>query len=209
MPFDAKGHYSGKAAQGYEAARTPDPKWQREQETVERFLARAAPQSVLDAPVGTGRFVPLYSDIEDVIGLDISADMIAQVPPSPNVRLQVGDITELPIDDNEVDLSVCVRLLNLIPWSVAEQALRELVRVSRQHVLVGVRVAQPTTPRHFWFRLRSRLRAVAGASRKVTPHPRRLVDDTLDQVGLKVVERVEIDRWPDGSTYYMLLARVR
>src|SRR5690606_6662025 len=73
--------YDRERAENYERRRSGSLTWRREQEIVESFLALADPSpgsSVLDVPVGTGRFNDLYQTFRlRTIGIDISADMLA------------------------------------------------------------------------------------------------------------------------------------
>jgi ubiquinone/menaquinone biosynthesis C-methylase UbiE len=59
------------------------------------------------------------------------------------VTLAEGDIRNLPFPNDHFDLVLCVRFLNLAGEAVMAQALRELARVSRRSVLIGVRYLAP------------------------------------------------------------------
>ena len=56
----------------------------------------------------------------------------------PNVTCVKGDITSLPFEDNSFDLTVCTEVLEHIPPEKLGKACRELMRVSRRYLLIGV-----------------------------------------------------------------------
>ena len=103
MKFDELAtRYTGGLAHGYEAERTGGPEWPREQAIVERFLG-LLPRGVtlLDVPVGTGRFLPFYKACDlRVTGLDISLDMLAKARSKAaalglDIALAKGDIRKV------------------------------------------------------------------------------------------------------------------
>lgn len=80
VPQGGAGKYHGEVAQGYDAKRKDDAKWTVEQRVIESTLADLpAGSSILDVPVGTGRFIPFYlAHGFNFIGADISGDMLVQ-----------------------------------------------------------------------------------------------------------------------------------
>ncbi len=69
--------YEGERAQTYDEKRAGNKAYQWQQAIVEDILRRHKPTHVMDAPVGTGRFFPIYEELGcDVIGIDISSDML-------------------------------------------------------------------------------------------------------------------------------------
>lgn len=226
--FEPTTHYKGTVAERYEHDRERTSKWQREQAVVENLLERACVRRgnvVADVPAGTGRFFPTYDTLGcSVIGIDVSPSMavLARGKLSDlrqiKVLLHVGSITELPISSDHVTASVCVRFMNLVPFQVVERAVAELARISRSHVIVGVRVKEPafrlsgdTGPRHLrflWARFKMKLRAWIRKEQKVTPHPRKAVLTLFEKHHLAVEAQELIDRWADGSRYFMYLLRV-
>jgi ubiquinone/menaquinone biosynthesis C-methylase UbiE len=216
-------HYEAALAASYERDRA-GAQWQREQEVVAELLTEGGvgpASTVLDAPVGTGRFLPLYGKIGcRVVGVDLSADMLFQAKkslvdyPDLNISLLRGDLTRLVLVDGSVDLAVCVRFMNLVSLPVARQALSELVRVSAGRVVVGVRFYQPfyfrvdpTWVAHFgrlarrlkrWFR--ALVREV-----KAKPHHERDILSMFNQHMLKVSASRLINRAADGAPYHIYL----
>ena len=70
--------FHGEVAENYDDKREGTEKWQVEQRIIEEMLAELpAGTSVLDCPVGTGRFLRSYVRLGlDFIGMDISGDML-------------------------------------------------------------------------------------------------------------------------------------
>jgi hypothetical protein len=72
--------FRGSVAAGYDDKREPTDKWKVEQRIIEGMLAELpAKSSVLDCPVGTGRFLRCYVKNQlDFIGMDLSGDMLVR-----------------------------------------------------------------------------------------------------------------------------------
>lgn len=132
-------HYYGSVAAQYEAKRA-DGKWEREHEAVKDLLQFfPAGSTVLDIPCGTGRFQPIYQELQfAACGMDVSGDMMA-LAQRRGLRTMKGDIRDIPFSDGAYDVAVCVRLLNWFTVSQMQQALAELARVTAGAVIVGVR----------------------------------------------------------------------
>lgn len=74
--------YFGDVAARYDANRA-GAKWRAEQEAVREFLGRIretlGDYSLVDIPVGTGRFLEFYREFDvAATGLDVSGDMLAE-----------------------------------------------------------------------------------------------------------------------------------
>jgi SAM-dependent methyltransferase len=80
-----------------------------EEPVVASLLARVQPGRALDAACGTGRHsVTLVAHGHDVIGVDQSPEMLElAVTKVPDAEFRVGDVTELPIPDDSIDLVLC------------------------------------------------------------------------------------------------------
>jgi ubiquinone/menaquinone biosynthesis C-methylase UbiE len=142
--------YRGDTARGYEDRRAGQPKWAAEQAAVDGMLMSfPAGTTVLDIPVGTGRFLPLYALRGfKVTGIDISDDMIAQARakgPVDGVEIRRGDIFSIDIPDASVDLVLAIRIMNLIDASDMVRALGELQRVARGSIIFNIRIWAPGT----------------------------------------------------------------
>ena len=76
----------------------------------------------------------LVNHYSSVIALDLAQPDIEH----ERVICMQGDITALKIDSNTIDLVFCAEVLEHIPERLLETACRELARVSKEYVLIGV-----------------------------------------------------------------------
>lgn len=131
--------YVGSKARSYEAKRRKQATWQPEHNFVAEQIQGAA--SVLDCPVGTGRFLPIYRDAGiDVLGVDVSEDMLAEARRHEYGRLEVGSVFDLGDELPVRDVAVCVRFLNWLDIETVEQTLGILSARARE-VLASVRLS--------------------------------------------------------------------
>ena len=189
--------YLGRSASEYEQRRSSDPKWLAEQACVDAFLASTSSSgvSVLDVPVGTGRFLEIYGKRGDqVTGVDISKEMLDEARDKAEalgmagvVSLEEGSIYDLPVPDDSFRVAVCIRLLNLIDRSSVESAMSELDRVSSEWVIVGIRTHG--TDGRLWRVARSARSLITRRQDKLTVHPENWWLDLVSGFGAKVVER--------------------
>jgi len=126
-------YYTGSKAQSYEADRRDQAKWKWENATVSSLLKDLEFDSVIDAPVGTGRFLHLYDT--RVYCFDISQDMI-DIAKAKGVDAEYRrcDLVrdQLPI---EADLIVSIRFLNLIDAAQTKRALDNLLSSARRYAI--------------------------------------------------------------------------
>lgn len=143
--------FAGAIAAGYDAKREQSPKWILEQRIIEDMLSDLpADTTVLDCPVGTGRFLPFYAERNfQVIGMDISMDMLKKAldkggPTGLRGDLVPGDIRATNLPDKAVDVAVACRVTRWLMGDHGPQgiidALRELQRVARQRIILTARV---------------------------------------------------------------------
>jgi ubiquinone/menaquinone biosynthesis C-methylase UbiE len=142
--------YRGVIASEYEQRRSQKPKWKAETAVITDMLKdKPAGTEVLDIPVGTGRFLPLYDELGfDMIGMDINEEMLAEARKKGMHDLRCGDILNIDLPDDSVDLALAIRIVNLIRPPDMQRALRELQRVSRFEVIFNVRTGD-VRPGHF------------------------------------------------------------
>jgi SAM-dependent methyltransferase/catechol 2,3-dioxygenase-like lactoylglutathione lyase family enzyme len=116
-----------------------------------RLLERITPGRALDAPCGTGRHTLRLAELgHDVVAVDATDAMLARArDKAPAARFLRGDLRELPLDDDAVDLAVCA--LSLEHLEHLEQPVRELARVIRPGGTLIISETHPT------------IRAVGGA----------------------------------------------
>lgn len=139
--------YYGAKASTYDHGRGTEDRWLRENAAVASFM-RGVSGSVLDIPVGTGRFLHLYRGLGlSVIGMDVSEEMMRQArAKDPTAVLCYGDIMKIGMSDQAVDTAVCIRLLSLITEFEMAAAMRELARVTRDRLIISLRIG-PTIQR--------------------------------------------------------------
>ncbi len=212
--------YTSTTAERYDTRRAGSRKWKREQAAVDHMLARIPRgASILDVPIGTGRFLESYLRYGlHATGVDASADMLAECHAKAqrggmDVALHAGDIFGLDFEDGQFDAALCIRFLNWIALPDAGRALGELVRVSRQHVIVGVRHDAPPASEGRATLARWSLRARRWYARRRIHESGLVVHDAgklrslLERLGLDVVDVVPVDPRADGSDYFVYLLR--
>jgi len=146
--------YLGRKAMRYDQKRTWKPATQRDQVTVESYLAKIPPgSSVLDIPAGTGRFIEFCIGKGLVYtGVDISQDMLEvarmKIPAGvTNVDLQVADARALPFANDAFDYTIVVKFIKWLPTlKIITDVLKEIGRVTRKEAFVQITVAQDTRP---------------------------------------------------------------
>lgn len=122
-------------AEGYDAWAghydEPNDLVEMEQPGVREILASLPTGTALDAACGTGRHASyLDSQGHTVIGVDISAGMLAVARSKvPGGDFREGDLHELPVPDQHVDLVVCALALTHVPDLAP--VLAEFARVLR------------------------------------------------------------------------------
>jgi ubiquinone/menaquinone biosynthesis C-methylase UbiE len=209
--------YLGETARTYNARRSSKGKWRKEQTAID-LLFESIPHgsSLVDVPVGTGRFLELCKRREiHVTGIDISEDMLAEARKNAmqlgvKADLRLGNIFELPFSDNSFDCALCVRFLNWISIADVSLALAELSRVSKNYVIVGVR----TFPENqSWLKRSLSSVATLGQSlysrkrnRSTTPHRKANVIAAFNAMNLDVVRSVPVHSRPNGTRleFYLL-----
>jgi ubiquinone/menaquinone biosynthesis C-methylase UbiE len=184
--------YEAGNAQAYDDRRKGRDVFQWEERIVGELLSSLPKGStVLDVPVGTGRFIPIYLEIGlTVTGLDLSDDMLAEAartfePSAQQVALRRGSATELPFPDQQFDALVSFRFLpGKLTLRQTRRALREYARVTRGNVYVLLKVGERKFPASW----RDEFSCLA-------TRPESDLREILRQEGL-VVERIE--RAPRG-----------
>ena len=95
------------------------------------------PGSVLEIGCGTGHFSRWLSDQGlAVVGLDLSAAMLAEARALNGVPLARGDALRLPFADGAFDLTALITTLEFLEQP--QEALAEALRVARRGVILGV-----------------------------------------------------------------------
>lgn len=100
------------------------------------LLLEDAPQSVLEIGMGTGiTAFALRAAGVTVQTLDLQPDL------QPDI---VGDVRDIPADDDAFDAANCCQVLEHLPWAEFPRAIAELRRVTRSRLVVSL----PDITRH-------------------------------------------------------------
>lgn len=130
-----------KAASKYDAwYETPRGAWigQKEFSILVKLFTPKHGQTLLDVGCGTGYFSQRFLNLGlDVTGLDPDSAMI-EVARSKNSQVKYieGDALALPFEDNSFDY--CSAITSLCFVSEVEKAIKEMFRVSRHGVMLGL-----------------------------------------------------------------------
>lgn len=76
--------------------------------------------------------------LADVVGEVTALDLELPVIDDARIRCVKGNVTSLDFTDGQFDLVFCAEVLEHIPPQLLARACRELVRVSRRHLVIGV-----------------------------------------------------------------------
>lgn len=156
-----------------------------------RLLARARGVT-LEIGLGTGRNLHLYPPGADVIGIDVSANMLARARQRADrldmpIRVELADVQQLPFADATFDTVVATCVFCSVADPIA--GLREAARVVRPggQVLLLEHV-RPRTPLLGWL-----FDLVNPAVRRlIGPNINRRTESNVGQAGLEVIE---VRRW--------------
>ncbi|MFA5000614.1 MAG: class I SAM-dependent methyltransferase [Candidatus Paceibacterota bacterium] len=140
--INANKAYYGDIADNYERDRVVEPIWEREQDFVRDYFSRLdMGTTILDAPIGTGRFVDFFLEKNmTVMGADISADMLAKVRDkfknNEKIKLFLGNVTSLPFPGNSIDYVICWRLVHLLNSKDLNKMISEFGRIFRKELII-------------------------------------------------------------------------
>jgi hypothetical protein len=152
--YPAAKKYKGGIAQGYLDRRENHPTWEWEQAEVKRFVtSRPHALTVLDVPLGTGRYVPIYLEHGwKVLGSDISADMVAEAERSLGADafrqcdIRVAPAESLPWPDNSVNVILSSRFIQWLPeLRHVDRVIAEFGRIGAGELFLQLRI--PAEPR--------------------------------------------------------------
>lgn len=138
--------YHGAIAQGYDKKREDSDKWKIEQRIIEDMLSGLMSGDwVLDAPCGTGRFLPFCQNKNLIyLGLDRSQDMLNEaakkVTKPQKAMFALGDVRKVPRDDKSVDAVINCRVTRWLSPEDCQAMLRESQRVARKKIISTWRV---------------------------------------------------------------------
>lgn len=160
-PFDTAARYDGDGRSARYHRRNPS-RDAREQALLARVWPGRPGQTVLDAPCGAGRLLPLLRDRlgARLLWADAALAMLREARAAhwlagPPPALQ-ADALRLPLADGSVDGVVLFRFLHHLPPEHARRAVAEACRVARRFVVLTF--FHPCSAHH----LRRRLRRLGG-----------------------------------------------
>ena len=212
--------YLGAAAEKYESDRSRLSKWNAEQQVVERLLAGFPRGStVIDIPVGTGRFIPAYAAFGlRATGMDISPDMTAIAARKAeklglDMPLHICDIRRIEAISDSFAIGVCICFLNWVDTDGAREALKELVRVTSGHLIVGIRHYAPLEELNFvkleelrQFFLQMAVRLYKAFNRTgLRVHEKAAIHRIFAEKNLRVIEQVRVVPRKYGTDYYIYM----
>jgi len=108
-----------------------------EKKKILKLLSQFAPyKNALDVPCGYGRNGKrLRKFCKNLVGCDISKNMINEARGKPYDGFVIGDIKKLPFEDNSFELVVCIRLFHHFELEEIKTSIDELLRVSSGFIL--------------------------------------------------------------------------
>jgi SAM-dependent methyltransferase len=175
-----------RAAEFYDATRAVPP--EVIQETVALLSKEtSAKQPALEVGIGTGRIGLPFSKANEVLGIDISMQMLLKLrDKSAELPIAQADATRLPFADNSIGSAYAIWVLHLISrW---QDALREMLRVVRP----GGVVLLTTTPggvRGFgegpWGEIAREFGSITGIERNVGVSYINEIDDFMATIGIQ------------------------
>jgi len=141
MTYDGYIKYDENVANSYDTDRQEEEHWMLENTYIKNFYKNLQISRLLDLPVGTGRFLEYYENVNNIIGIDISDDMLNIAKEKTknlqsNILLLKGDAFNLNYPDSYFMHTVCFRLLHLIPPEERQKLFNELVRVTSDKLIL-------------------------------------------------------------------------
>lgn len=154
-----------------------------------------------------------------MIGLDKSEDMLEEarrkLAPGDAIQLAQADVFTHDFtryQPLELDLVLCLRLLNWFPWEDARVILNQLTAAGSRHMLVGVtlRLGRDGTLSRLRQELKLRVRNGRASLRghpSAHVHPEDVVLADLQAAGWSIARRTPIFHTGSGENAFFLLER--
>jgi len=177
-------------ARHYDQQREHQASWAEENRVLREVAAGLGlGLSVLDVPVGSGRFFPVYADLDwSVSGLDVSDEMLeiarmrADGVFTTKPLLRKGKATSLPFPDSEFDVVVCFRFLqSIVSFGDARRVIAEIARVTKRFAVLHLDVRPEGLPEGQYPRPRETMRGKLTWSQ---------IEDFLRSEGLQVQKKI-------------------
>ena len=126
-------------------------------------VARAAPATILEVGVGTGLLLPRYPECARVVGIDISAEMLAiaskrvSTTTGRNITLMQSDAETLNFPDNTFDCVTLPYVLSVTPNP--QRLVNEIRRVCKKNGTILI--LNHFSGSRFWWFLERAVRTIA------------------------------------------------
>jgi 2-polyprenyl-3-methyl-5-hydroxy-6-metoxy-1,4-benzoquinol methylase len=218
--------YVGKHAENYDANRTTARRHLAEDKIFREFFKYASPQTVLDCPVGTLRWIDIYADSAvQVLGVDLSEDMIRHAKLKVDKRglghrieFKRGDILDderSPLDKigKSFEMAVCVRFLNWIPTETAFNVIAGLSRHTNSYFLLGATLVPDSWSLFHKLKARwllfldNRVRMRKKSAFRFTHNERRF-ENFLTSLGWTILQKESTITTKDAINYLYLLSKI-
>jgi ubiquinone/menaquinone biosynthesis C-methylase UbiE len=225
--YEAKHKYKGDIASKYNVRRQKEGKWQREQSVFKEIFSKLPEgTTIVDIPIGTGRFIPFYKKFGlHAKGVDISQDMINEARKEAEsqgyeMEFKQGSADQIPLEDSTSDYVVCARLLNWLPLPIFKNMTKDFARVARTGLILHIRVSRPLSKEEKNKAVRARIakhpvrflfNKLKRMIRKPTafyPHDEIAVHEFFSRNGMKIVDKSCIDeavRLEDNVKTYLYI----
>lgn len=216
--------YDSNVALTYNSDRKHEDHWLKENEFIANYFSDKDTHTLLDIPVGTGRFFQYYPSQAKIHGVDISEHMLIEAQKEKdrlhreNILLELGDAANLnSIPENSIDTIVCCRLLHLVSTNERIKFLREFSRILKGELILQLYIDKPKKKLIFRMlhkALRSLLTLISTPSKSDEPwsHIKSYglseneLDELLQKANLKIKARSTLCSYY-GSNVVMLVLR--
>lgn len=208
--------FAKRSAENYERHRQ-GARWNAEGRVFRELYAKAAPASVLDCPVGTGRWLDVYQDAgASVLGLDLSPHMLAEAAkklrPGGRVRLVEGDVLD-PAHRDRLgtghDLIVCTRFTHWLPTRKLVALFEAFAATAPRFLLVGAKIRRdlkadpPKRPNRASLLRRVRSAILNGTANHV--HEEGELLDLMNRTGFKLLDGRTVTKTSSSVYKFYLL----
>jgi len=125
----------------YGGYRYMEGRWEKVARAMAEHYGIKKGDRILDVGCGKGFLLYDFTKVVpgvEVVGIDISEYAIQNSKEEIRDRLQVGDATNLPFDDNSFDLVISITTLHNLHCNDLDVALREIERVGKKNKYVCV-----------------------------------------------------------------------
>lgn len=197
-------YYKGRNVLIYEESRKSSVKWKFESEIFEKIIRSLKNEinSIIDAPAGTGRFIPYYKKEfkgKTIYLLDYSDDMLKIL------KKRVGYLNrnkfivlkkDLVNEEINVkaDLLICFRFLNLINLEYVEKFIPNILNSTNKFALLTIRLIK-----------NNKVKTIENG--KVIIHSEIIFNDLIKANNFKIVEKFYFKDAKEGDYFVILIKR--